>query len=281
MKNPIASIQARLKNVAQAENKTYQMILIRYFIERLIYRLSISPFKPHFCLKGGALLYAFEREASRPTMDLDLLGLNLASEQTHLKSIFQSIAPIACEMDGVFFLEQSITTHEIQKEGKYTGIRVKIEARLGNIRHFLQIDIGFGDAVTPAPVEMSYPTLLSMPIPEILAYSVESVIAEKFEAMIDLADQNSRMKDFYDVYKLLQKGDFDLLILEMAIQNTFKRRGTLAEANHVLFTQPFMENPQRHLDWKGFLTKMNQPSIRFQTVLQRIVEQLKPIYDKL
>ncbi|MEN9610162.1 MAG: hypothetical protein RLZZ628_976 [Bacteroidota bacterium] len=280
MKNNIASIQSRLKNVAQQEHKTYQIILIRYFIERLMYRLSVSSFQPHFCLKGGALLYAFDKEANRPTIDLDLLGLNLSNEQAHLKRIFQTLSQIPCEADAVFFLKDSITTSEIQKEGRYAGIRVKIDARLGNIRHFLQIDIGFGDVITPAPVEMSYPTLLPMPIPQIIAYSVETVIAEKFEAMIDLADQNSRMKDFYDVYKLLQKKDYREPILEEAIRNTFQRRGTAFEANPVLFTQGFMENPQRQLDWKAFLTKINKPFIDFPTVLQQIIRSLKPIYDK-
>jgi predicted nucleotidyltransferase component of viral defense system len=280
MKNNIASIQTRLKNVAQQENKTYQIILIRYFIERLMYRLSVSPFQFHFCLKGGALLYALDQEANRPTMDLDLLGLNLSREQTRLKHIFQLLCQIPCEVDGVSFLEDSVITSEIQKEGKYSGIRVKIDARLGNIRHFLQVDIGFGDVITPAPVKMSYPTLLPMPMPQIIAYSVETVIAEKFEAMIDLAAQNSRMKDFYDVYKLLQKKDYQETILEAAIQNTFQRRGTAFAANPVLFTADFKENAQRQLDWKAFLKKMNQPFIDFPTILQPIIQVLKPIYDK-
>ena len=118
MKTSIPSIQSRLKNVAQRDNKTYQIILIRYFIERLIYRLSISPFKSNFCLKGGALLYAFEKAVSRPTMDLDLLGLNIANEQIKLKTVFQTICQLPCADDGVLFISESITTSEIQKEGR-------------------------------------------------------------------------------------------------------------------------------------------------------------------
>ena len=255
MKNTIPSIQSRLKNVAQKENKTYQIILIRYFIERLMYRLSVSPFRNNFCLKGGTLLYAFEEEASRPTMDFYFLGLHIANEQLKLKNLFQTIAQIPCEEDCVLFLEQSITTSEIQKEGRYSGIRLKIDARLGNIRQLLQVDIGFGDVITPAPVEMSYPTLLPMPIPQIIAYSVETVIAEKFEATIHLAAQNSRMKDFYDVFRLLKSGNYDVSILEEAIVNTFQRRETDFVENHVLFTTDFMENAKRQEDWKSFLKK--------------------------
>lgn len=285
MKNSITSIQSRLKNVAQQEKKTHQLILIRYFIERLIYRLSISPFKHNFCLKGGTLLYAFEKETSRPTMDLDLLGLNIANEQLNLKTTFQNISQIPCEEDGVQFLYDSIATSEIQKEGRYSGIRIKIDARLGNIRQLVQIDIGFGDVVTPSPVEMTYPTLLPMPNPEIIAYSVETVIAEKFEAMIDLADQNSRMKDFYDVFKLLQSHNYDEDILQEAIRNTFQRRETIFTENHILFTNNFIENPKRQQEWKAFLMKMNKnmviDSIDFRKAIELISERLKPIYDRL
>lgn len=281
MKTSIPSIQSRLKNVAQRKNKTYQIILIRYFIERLIYRLSISPFKNNFCLKGGALLYAFEQAVSRPTMDLDLLGLQIANEQTELKKIFQAICQLPCADDGVSFIHESVTTSEIEKESKYSGIRLKIDARLGNIRQLMQIDIGFGDVITPAPVEMSYPTLLPMPMPQILAYSVETVIAEKFEAMISLAALNSRMKDFYDIYGLFKNSSPNLEVLENAIHNTFQKRETAFSDNHVLFTKDFLENDKRQQDWNAFLKKMNIEFVDFPTVMSLITECLKPIYDKL
>jgi predicted nucleotidyltransferase component of viral defense system len=284
MTNSIASIKSRLTNIAQKEKQTYQLILIRYFTERLIYRLSISDFKNHFCLKGGALLYAFEQETSRPTMDLDLLGLHIANEQLKLKTVFQTISQIACEADSVIFLSDTITTSEIKKEGRYSGIRLKIEGRLGNIRQMLQIDIGFGDIVTPAPVEMTYPTLLPMPSPQIMAYSIETVIAEKFEAMINLAAQNTRMKDFYDVFRLLQKDKYREDVLINAISNTFQHRATRFVKNPVVFTQDFAENAKRHLQWNAFLRKMNKHAtfedIDFRTVMAVIIERLKPIYDK-
>jgi predicted nucleotidyltransferase component of viral defense system len=284
MTNSIASIKSRLTNIAQKEEQTYQLILIRYFTERLIYRLSISDFKKHFCLKGGVLLYAFDQETSRPTMDLDLLGLHIVNEQLKLKTVFQTISQIECEADSVIFLSDTITTSEIKKEGRYSGIRLKIEGRLGNIRQMLQIDIGFGDIVTPAPIEMTYPTLLPMPSPQIMAYSIETVIAEKFEAMINLAAQNTRMKDFYDVFRLLQKDKYREDVLINAISNTFQHRATRFVKNPVVFTQDFAGNAKRHLQWNAFLRKMNKHAtfedIDFRTVMAVIIERLKPIYDK-
>jgi Nucleotidyl transferase AbiEii toxin, Type IV TA system len=231
------------------------------------------------------LLYAFENESSRPTMDLDLLGLHISNEQMKLKTVFKTISEMTCEEDGVVFLSEAIQTSILQKEGRYSGVRLKIEGRLGNIKQMLQIDIGFGDVVTPAPVEMTYPTLLPMPSPQIIAYSVETVIAEKFEAMINLAAQNTRMKDFYDVYKLLSSNSYRTDVLTDAIFNTFRQRATLVVQNPVVFTHEFAENANRQVQWNAFLKKMNKhvvfEVIDFEVVMAVIIERLKPIYDKL
>jgi predicted nucleotidyltransferase component of viral defense system len=258
MKTPVPSIQARLKAIAKQEQTAHQLVLIRYFTERLIYRLSVSAYRKHFCLKGGALLYAHERASSRPTMDLDLLGIHISGDQEEMKSVFQSICRIECLEDGVLFLHETLETSEIRKEGRYSGVRIKIDGRLGNIRQVSQIDIGFGDTITPAPVEMSYPTLLPMPAPEILAYSLETVIAEKFEAMISLAAQNSRMKDFYDGYHLLENFEIDRTTLRTAIQNTFRQRETVIEQDHVVFSPEFANSAKRRQEWDAFLKKMGR-----------------------
>lgn len=150
----------RLKNIARSEQKNFQLLLIRYFQERMLYRLFCHKcYREHFCLKGGALLYALEMEKSRPTMDLDLLGLGLSRREADFHSIFRSILKRMYEEDGVTFDLDTITTEEIAKEGHYSGIRIKVLARLGNIRQNMQVDIGFGDFVTPAPVQMKFPTL--------------------------------------------------------------------------------------------------------------------------
>ena len=281
MKNFVASVQDRLKNIARSEQKNFQLLLIRYFQERILYRLSCSSYKEHFCLKGGALLYALEMEKSRPTMDLDLLGLGLSRREADFHSIFRGILKLMYDEDGVTFDLDTITTEEIAKEGHYSGIRIKVIARLGNIRQSMQVDIGFGDFVTPAPVQMKFPTLLEMDAPELLAYSPETVIAEKFEAMIDLAETNSRMKDFYDLFRLLQPGRHDPEILLQAISNTFRTRETAFTNNHSLFTDAFASDEKRIMQWQSFLAKSNLVVIPFSDVHQQIVKTLKPLYDKL
>jgi predicted nucleotidyltransferase component of viral defense system len=285
MKNSIASIQARLKAIAEQEKTAYQIVLIRYFTERLMYRLSASKYRKHFCLKGGALLYAYEREASRPTMDLDLLGLHISNDGEKMKTVFQAICQVECPEDGVSFLHEAITTSEIKKEGRYSGVRIKIDGRLGNIRQISQVDVGFGDIVTPAPIEMTYPTLLPLPEPIILAYSLETVIAEKFEAMISLAAQNSRMKDFYDVYRLLENSEINDAVLKTAIQNTFKQRETPTEPNHVVFSPEFSDSPKRQQEWDAFLRKMGRftevEPLTFEKVMFVIRNHLEPIYTTL
>jgi predicted nucleotidyltransferase component of viral defense system len=282
MKKSITSIQARLRNLAQSDGKNYQLILIRYFQERLIYRLSISPHCDNFCLKGGALLYALAREKSRPTVDIDLLGMSVRSEQLHLKQLFAEICQQSDDEDGVTFNLDTLQTSEIAKENKYSGVRIKVDAFLGTMRQTLQIDIGFGDIVIPKPVFMVYPTLLVMNQPHIWAYSIESVIAEKFEAMIDLAETNSRMKDFYDVFHLLQSNNFQKDILQEAIIQTFKKRETRFKTQHPLFDESFATDAKRLMQWQSFLrkTKLDE-TIDFQVIMASIRENLLPIYERV
>lgn len=282
MKNLTASIQAKLKELAASEKKSYQLILTRYFQERLLYRLFISSYKSHFCLKGGALLYAFEKESSRPTLDIDLLGLKINNDLLHFRQVFADICQIEDETDAVVFNLNTIKTSSINKIDKYAGVRIKIETALGNIKQNLQIDVGFGDIITPEPIFMDYPTLLAMNAPKIQAYSIETLIAEKFEAMIDLAEMNSRMKDFYDIYTLLLHKKYDPHILKEAITNTFKRRKTKYVDNHTLFEAAFAENERLLIQWTSFLTKSTlDTSIRFVDVLKIIKAELHPIYESL
>ena len=195
----VASIQHQLKQLAVAEGKAYQLVLTRYFQERLLFRLAASVYNAQFCLKGGTLLYAIEQEKSRPTLDIDLLAMGLTRETDRLPQIFGEISRIDYDTDGVVFDSARLTAEPITKAGPYPGVRLKLLVSLGNIRQLLQIDVGFGDVVTPVPVRMSYPTLLAMEQPQILAYSLETVIAEKFDAMIDLV-QHPASKTGYNTY---------------------------------------------------------------------------------
>lgn len=247
----------------------------------MLYRLSKSGFKNNFCLKGGALLYALEGDQSRPTLDLDLLGMRITAEQARMWDAFAEVCSILYEDDGVEFHPDSISTAEITKEGKYPGVRLKILAQLGNIRQNLQIDIGFGDIITPEPVLMQYPVILDLEAPEIQAYSVETVIAEKFEAMIDLGELNSRMKDFYDLYRLLQPGKFDPNILREAIKSTFGNRKTPYIEGHSFFQENFATDERRLVQWAAFIRKSRLEMIEFQVVHKVIRDMLEPIYRTL
>ncbi len=282
MKDPIASIQGRLRQLAVQAGRKHQLLLTRYFQERFIYRVSISAHSNHFCLKGGALLYALEGEKSRPTMDIDLLGLQLPNDREHFRNIFTEICQIQYEPDGVIFLSDALTATEIGKDRRYSGVRLEFEGRLGNIRQKMQVDIGFGDVTTPDPARMVYPTLLPMDAPQIKAYSVETIIAEKFEAMIDLADSNSRMKDFYDMHRLLLSQNFAPETLKEAVINTFQRRGTSYMDNHPIFHSDFGTDPKRSLQWGAFLKKSNlDQSIDLEGVLKQIDEYLRPIFESM
>jgi len=210
--NKAASIRARLKNIADKEHKQFDFILMLYFIERLLYRLSISRYSDMFILKGGLLLYTILDEKARPTKDIDMLARELASNLDALKEVFTEIASISID-DEVIYDTNSITTERIKEDADYEGVRIKLTAHMQNMRKILQFDIGFGDVIVPKPQSMEYPTLLDMDRPVLKAYSKESIISEKLEAMLYLAEANSRMKDFYDIYNLCNNFEFDGRIL--------------------------------------------------------------------
>ncbi len=282
MINIAQSIQTKLKDLSKAKNRNHQQTLTRYFQERLLFRLSVSKYKNNFFLKGGTLIYALEKELSRPTLDLDLLAQKIKSDTQVIHKIFETVCRIKFPEDGVVFDTKKIETSEIVKEGKYSGIRIKVPVSLGRINQRMQIDIGFGDIIFPAPVEMDYPTLLDMESPIIKAYSTESLVSEKFEAMIDLSELNSRMKDFYDVFRILRKGNFDKGNLKKAIIQTFKNRATVLPDNHPLFTKDFAEDNTRNIQWKAFLRKANlDQSISFDAVMNLIAFELEPIYNEI
>lgn len=273
----IPSLQDKLRNIAKSTGKDFQLILTRYFQERLLFRLSQSVHNEHFCLKGGALLYAFERETSRPTLDLDLLSLKIRMDKARFADIFREICKISFPDDGVQFDAEKIGVAEIMEQRRYAGLQIKIPVSLGNMKQLMKIDIGFGDVVTPPPAKMTYPTLLDMAAPEIKAYSPETVIAEKFEAMIDLAESNSRMKDFYDVYQLLSQKRYDPDTLKLAVVQTFQNRQTVLKPSHPLFAPDFVQDPSRKQLWAFFLkrTKLDE-SLGFEAVVGLISEILKP-----
>ena len=272
----IDAIKYRLTSLASEEKIAVQVLYDRYFQERFLYRLSISPYREQFILKGGTLLYAWQGIIARPTRDIDLLGRHISGDFMTLKQVFNEILTIEVKEDAVLFDFSSLTLEEITKEGNYKGIRIKAKATLGNVIHKLQVDIGFGDVLTGGGAELVYPTLLDMPAPQLKAYSVEVVIAEKLEAIISLGELNSRMKDFYDVYQLLKKNEYQAPLLKKSIRNTFQARETVLSAKHPVFEKAFTENEKRKMMWEAFLRKSNITSgLAFETVVRFIEEKLK------
>jgi predicted nucleotidyltransferase component of viral defense system len=283
MKNTAASIRARLGNLAKKENLSFQLIILRFLHERFLYRLSVSRFSGNFLLKGGALLYALEGSKTRSTLDIDFLGRNIANNSETIKEAITEICAFNYPNDCVWFNTTSIESLIISDHDKYNGIRLFIESGFDTIRQRLQIDIGFGDVVTPAPLTIDYPMLLDdLQTPVLLVYSTETIIAEKFQAMIELSAANSRMKDFYDVYKMIKKRDYSKLALLKAIENTFTGRMTSYSENHALFTSDFANNNNRQTMWKAFIKKTGlEKELLFPDVVQTITEELKPYWERL
>ena len=281
MKENAKSIKQRLLNLSKAKQIDYNnVLLVRYFHERFLYRLSLSAYRSSFYLKGGALLYALAEEFPRPTIDIDLLGVSVKSDHEDLINIFAEICQMECPEDGIVFDIQSIKASEIVTTKKYPGVRISFIGYLDTIRKTLQVDVGFGDTSTMQ--ELTYPTLLNnLPGAKLCAYATEYVVAEKFHAMIFLAEINSRFKDFYDVYTILLQQSVDDEALQRAIGQTFQTRKTEYMANHPLFSADFTNDKNRLLRWSHFLKKIKVEHLDFEEVVKTITTNLQPIYQQL
>lgn len=282
-KNYGKSIRTKLLNVAKKENVFYQTILTRYFQERLLYRMSQTRYRNNFYLKGGALMYAYERFAVRPTLDIDFLGNNISNEGTSIIAAFKEICSVPFEEDGVIFDVERITAQNITEFKDYHGIRLSIPVKMDSIAQVLTMDIGFGDVVTPSPVNLDFPILLEhLPCANILAYSLETVIAEKMHAIIDLADQSSRMKDYYDLHRILKEEKYDSEVLQEAIIRTFENRHTPYDENTMFFRKDFGINQQMEVRWKAFMRKITKATdLSFSEVVAFIQETLRPYWENI
>lgn len=244
--------------------------------------MSQTRYKENFFLKGGALMYAYEQFAARPTLDIDFLGNNISNDGERIVSAFREICAIPCEEDGVVFDKENITAKNITEFKEYHGIRLSIPVKMGTIAQVMTMDIGFGDVVTPKPVTLDYPLLLDdLPEPTILAYSIETVIAEKMHAVIDLADQSSRMKDYYDLYHLLNSLTFDVNILQEAIEHTFENRHTEYDSGTKFFREDFPANQQMQTRWKAFIKKIGgNNAMEYADIVRSLQSALRPYWDR-
>ena len=276
------SVRQRLLNLAKAHGEEFQRILTRYALERLLYRLSVSDQKDRFLLKGALLLAVWSPEKHRPTKDLDLMGRGDPS-RTRLEAVFRALCAMEGQDDGITYLAETVVCAVIREESEYGGLRITLAAKLGTAEIPVQVDVGFGDAITPAPVEVEFPTLLNMPAPRLYAYPKETVVAEKFEAMVSLELGNSRMKDFFDVWMLARDFPFDGATLSLAIEATFARRGTsLPLEPPVALTSAFGEDSAKQMQWQAFRRRLVDPSIPdLGVVIGFLADFLQPILDAM
>ncbi|MGB8699390.1 MAG: nucleotidyl transferase AbiEii/AbiGii toxin family protein [Thermosynechococcaceae cyanobacterium] len=256
--NLAASVRQRLLNVAQAQQEDFQNVLTRYALERCLYRLDQSEHRDRFVLKGALLFTLWGNAPHRPTRDLDLLcqGNNAI---THLEQVFREICQTPVQDDGLDFKAESVRGQQIKEAQEYEGVRIKLNTFLTGTptRIDLQVDIGFGDTVTPQAKVAQFPTILAgFPAPSLKTYPAETVIAEKFQAMAILGIANSRMKDFYDIWYLSQHFEFDGIALGQAIQATFDRRRTpLPEKLPLALSAEFSEDAAKQAQWNAFIRK--------------------------
>lgn len=253
--NRAASVRARLLNRARAEKTDFNLMLTRYSLERLLYRLSVSLWADEFLLKGALLFDLWFDQPHRPTRDIDLLGFG-SSDLEHLLEVFQQVCTQAAD-DGMVFDPASVKAEPIRKEANYEGMRVTLSGILDAARCSVQIDVGYGDAVTPAPELVQFPALLDdIAAPCLRAYPLYTVIAEKYEAIVSLGMANTRMKDYFDLWFLATYAEVDEAILLQAVQATFARRRTEVPASAPTgLADVFAANPIKQQQWRAFLSK--------------------------
>lgn len=253
LRNVPASVYDRLRTRARERREDVSLVHQRYAAERLLYRLAQSPHRDRFVLRGAMLFAVWGGEAYRSTSDLDLLGHG-SPEADDVEACFRDLFAVQVPDDGLLFQRDAIRVRKVREQAKYTGIEVKLVVQLKTARIPLKVDIGFGDVVVPGPREANYPPLLDGPSPRIRIYSRESVIAEKLHATVLLGDDNTRLKDFYDLYVLSRVFDFEGITLARAIAATFEQRRTMIEAPLPLLPA-FFENEVRAVRWRAYLKR--------------------------
>lgn len=284
IKDLAASIHARLLTVAKEQNADFMFILKLYFLERFLYRLGASRWRDKFALKGALVFFAradeSERPYARPTKDIDLEALAMKNDPKEIIEVLRTIAVIEAD-DAVKFDADSIAVEQIREDERYAGIRAHIDAYLGRAKDRLQIDIGFGDAVTPGPIRMEYPTLLpTVPKPDLQSYPFETVIAEKWEATISLGEANTRFKDQIDLEHLARTEPFDGAVVQKALRATFTRRGTAFDIDTAAITAAYRDDRSRQSDYAAArkrLKRTNAPE-RFSDTMALVLAFLEPIY---
>lgn len=277
--NVAASVRQRLLNLARDRNEDFGLLLTKYALERLLFRISQSKHKMTFILKGALLFELWTEETHRPTRDADFLSIG-SSDPRLFEAILKEICVLPVVDDGLVFDPSSVTARQIKEGADYEGVRISFLGCLEKARIPMQLDIGFGDAVTPPAVETAFPTMLGGPAAVLLAYPRETVVAEKFEAMVKLGIANTRMKDFHDLYSLSRLFSFEGQVLSEAIMRTFERRKTrLPSALPTAFTAEFFEDESKQRQWTAFnaKNKLYIKSVPLKTVIGSIEQFIMPM----
>jgi len=280
MKGREASIAARLKNVAIEKGISFQYATLLYMHEGLLRRLSASPYRDRFALKGGLLLQCMAESGGRSTKDIDVLGNGVGNDTETLRAIFVAIARISAD-DGLRFDDAAMKADAITEGAEYHGVRIRMPCYLGTIKNGIQVDVGFGDAVVPPPREIEYPILVDGSTFSVYAYPLAVVIAEKFEAMVTLADSNSRMKDFWDVAFILECFDVPDAELKTAVKATFKQRRTVLPEKPLVLRDEFADSVLAEAMWTAFLKRTHLPDTDWHKTLATIRSRLSDVYNDM
>jgi len=277
IKNIAASVRDRLLKLSKDLGIDFNRILLLYTQERFLYRLMNSKYKDNFILKGGVLFYGVFQQKARPTKDIDFLAINLNNEKEEFKKVVYDIIAQKGE-DGLEFDKSSLSAEEITEDAEYQGLRIKVTSYLEKAHIVLQLDFGFGDIVYPKPISFNFPFLMDDSSFQIYSYSWESVIAEKFEAIVKLSDLNSRMKDFYDLYIIMQLQQFEGWTLQNAIHKTFINRETDLTNYNQIFSNDFKNSNEKHKQWQAFLRK-NRLTVdkSFDKIIESIQNFIEPV----
>jgi nucleotidyltransferase AbiEii toxin of type IV toxin-antitoxin system len=280
LKNIPASIRQKLLNLARGRNEDFGLILTKYGLERTLLRVSKSTYREVFVLKGAPLFELWTKERYRPTRDADFMAKADNSPERFVQ-IFREISAIEIEDDGLRFDPKTVKAQRIKEDADYEGVRVTFTAFLEKAQIPIQIDIGFGDTITPGPVQTDYPTLLDLPSPHLLVYPGETVVSGKLEAMVKLGIANSRMKDFHDLNTLSNTFDFDGKTLTEAVRATFKQCGTDLPLGGLpfAFTPEFYEDENKVKQWNAFWNKNKQyvQQTEFRDIIARLASFLVPV----
>lgn len=275
-RNLPASVRQRLLDLSRKRKQPFDLVLARYGIERLLHRLANSPHSSRFLLKGAMLFVVWNEDVPRPTRDVDLLGFG-SSDLDEMKAIFAKLCEQEVVDDGLQFLADSVQAVSIREEANYPGIRVTLQARLSNVRIPLQVDIGFGDVVTPAPDAVEFPALLDFPAPRLRAYPLCTVIAEKLNALVSLGLNNTRMKDLFDLWFLSRHFTLEGDVLAQAIRNTFERRQT-AIPNAIPVALGIEFFGAKSSQWALFLKRNSLASLSLEEVQSAIAQFALPVF---